>query len=63
MKCQFDSNFTKECFEALVNVPSPVGYALKMEPVLKQWAAICVLLSLEWAPMVPTAWSVPIWTV
>lgn len=39
MKYQFDSNFTKECFEALVNVPSPVGYALKMEPVLEQWAA------------------------
>ncbi len=35
MNNSFDSNFTKECFRELVNVPSPVGYYPKMEPVFE----------------------------
>ncbi|MBR4308758.1 MAG: M42 family metallopeptidase [Oscillospiraceae bacterium] len=38
MKYQFDPNFTRECFQELVNIPSPVGYNLKMKPVFEQWA-------------------------
>ncbi len=36
MKYQFDPQFTRECFEKLVNVPSPVGYCLKMRPVFEK---------------------------
>ena len=32
MKYRFDSIFTQECFKKLVNIPSPVGYSLKMTP-------------------------------
>ncbi len=35
MKYPFDSNFTKACFQELVNVPSPVGYSLQMEPAFE----------------------------
>lgn len=39
MKYLFDSEFTKECFCELVNIPSPVGYPLKMQPIFEVWAA------------------------
>ncbi len=35
MKYSFDAEFTKACFRELVNVPSPVGYSLKMEAVFE----------------------------
>lgn len=35
MKYQFEPDFTKDCFRQLVNVPSPVGYSLQMEPVFE----------------------------
>ena len=35
MKYPFDSAFTKSCFEQLVNVPSPVGYPVQMQPVFE----------------------------
>ncbi len=38
MNYQFDPAFTVECFRELVNVPSPVGYWAKMEPVFEQMA-------------------------
>ena len=38
MKYQFDSQFTQTCFQSLVDVPSPVGYYLRMEPVLEKMA-------------------------
>ena len=38
MKYQFDPRFTMECFQDLVNVPSPVGYYPRMEPVFEALA-------------------------
>lgn len=38
MNYLFDSQFTQDCFRELVNVPSPVGYHLKMKPVFEQIA-------------------------
>ena len=38
MKYPFDPDFTKACFRALVEVPSPVGYYPKMEPVFEALA-------------------------
>lgn len=40
MKYQFDAKFTQDCFQELVNVPSPVGYPLKMEQVFARYAAM-----------------------
>ena len=39
MKYAIDPLFTKECFTKLVNVPSPVGYYEKMNPVIEHIAA------------------------
>ncbi len=39
MKYPFDPQFTLKCFHDLVNVPSPVGYCLKMEPIFEKIAA------------------------
>lgn len=39
MKYKFDPCFTQECFKELINVASPVGYSLKMEPVFESLAA------------------------
>lgn len=38
MKYQFDSRFTLECFRELVNIPSPVGYPIKMQPKFEEMA-------------------------
>ena len=38
MKYSFDPAFTKECFESLVKIPSPVGYPIQMEPVFESMA-------------------------
>ena len=40
MKYPFDPEFTKACFRALVEVPSPVGYYPKMEPVFEKAGAL-----------------------
>ena len=34
----FDREYFKSCFEQLVNVPSPTGYYVKANPVLKEMA-------------------------
>lgn len=35
----FDQDFTIRCFEKLVNIPSPVGYYVEMNPVIQELAA------------------------
>lgn len=35
----FDQDFTIRCFEKLVNTPSPVGYYVRMNPVIQELAA------------------------
>lgn len=40
MKFQIDEQFTVECFEALVNAPSPVGFYEKVNPVVERFAAM-----------------------
>lgn len=39
MKYNIDSQYTLNCFKELVNVPSPVGYYVKMNPVIEKIAA------------------------
>lgn len=39
MKYQFDSNYMISCFQELVSIPSPVGYYVKMNPVIEKIAA------------------------
>lgn len=39
MKYTFDERFTVSCFRELVNVPSPVGYYVQMNPVIERYAA------------------------
>ncbi len=39
MKYQFDPQFTKDCFRELVNIPSPVGYYVQMEPAFEELVA------------------------
>ena len=39
MKYAIDPEYTKTCFRELVNVPSPVGYYEKMNPVIERIAA------------------------
>ena len=38
MKYQFDEMFTIDCFKDIVNVPSPVGYYVQMNPVIEHYA-------------------------
>ena len=39
MSFQIDEKFMVDCFEDLVNVPSPVGYSRQLDPVLERYAA------------------------
>lgn len=38
MSFKFDEAFFKSCFEEIINVPSPVGYYVKLNPVLAKMA-------------------------
>lgn len=38
MKYNFDQMFTIDCFKEIVNVPSPVGYYVQMNPVIERYA-------------------------
>lgn len=38
MKYQIDGQFVVDCFEALVNAPSPVSYYVKVNPVVERYA-------------------------
>ena len=40
MRFQIDQKFLKDCFEEIVNVPSPVGYSVLLKPVLEKYAAM-----------------------
>lgn len=40
MKFQIDEKFLLDCFETIVNVPSPVGYYVQLNPVLEKYAAM-----------------------
>ena len=40
MKYDFDSSFIISCFKDLVNTPSPVGYYVRMNPVIERYAAM-----------------------
>lgn len=40
MKYEIDKQFLVDCFEAFVNVPSPVGYYVKINPVVERYAEI-----------------------
>lgn len=40
MKFQIDGSFTIDCFQNLVNAPSPVGFYEKVNPVVEQYAAM-----------------------
>ncbi len=40
MKFQIDGEFLINCFKDLVNAPSPVGYDLKLKPVIEKYAAM-----------------------
>lgn len=39
MNFEVDKNYLLHCFERIINVPSPVGYCLKLKPVLEKMAA------------------------
>lgn len=39
MKYTFDEGFFKKCFEEIINVPSPVGYYVKLNPIIEKFAA------------------------
>ena len=39
MKFDVDAKFIVDCFRDIVNTPSPVGYYVKMNPVLEEYAA------------------------
>ena len=39
MEFKFDLEYFKSCFADIVSVPSPVGYYLKMNPVLERYAS------------------------
>lgn len=38
MRFQIDNNYLIECFKKIISVPSPVGYYVKLNPVLEQMA-------------------------
>ena len=38
MKYQIDSSYLVDCFKRIVSVPSPVGYYIKLNPVLTEIA-------------------------
>lgn len=38
MKYNFDIDFTLDCFKDIVNIPSPVGYYVEMNPVMEDYA-------------------------
>lgn len=40
MKYEIDKQFLVDCFEALVNAPSPVGYYVKVNAVVERYAAM-----------------------
>lgn len=40
MKYTFDEGFFKKCFEEIINVPSPVGYYVKLNPIIEKYAAM-----------------------
>ena len=40
MYYEFDQQFQIDCFRELINVPSPVGYDILMNPVLEKYAAM-----------------------
>ena len=40
MKYTIDEAFFKRCFEEIINVPSPVGYYVKLNPVLERYATM-----------------------
>lgn len=39
MKFKIDENFLIDCFKDIVSVPNPVGYYVKLNPVLETYAA------------------------
>ena len=39
MKFNVDEKFLVDCFKDIVNTPSPVGYYVKMNPLLEEYAA------------------------
>ncbi|MBP1581900.1 MAG: M42 family metallopeptidase [Oscillospiraceae bacterium] len=40
MKYQIDEKFLLDCFKEIVETPSPVGYYVKMNPVMERYAAM-----------------------
>lgn len=40
MKYEIDKQFLVDCFETLVNTPSPVGYYVKVNPVIERFASM-----------------------
>ena len=40
MKFNLDTNFFKNCFSEIINVPSPVGYYVKLNPIIEKYAAM-----------------------
>ena len=40
MRYEIDRQFLLDCFEAFVQAPSPVGYYLKVNPVVEQYAGL-----------------------
>ena len=40
MKFKIDGTFLIDCFRSIVDIPSPVGYYVQLNPVLEKYAAI-----------------------
>ena len=40
MKFEFDEKFFKSCFKEIIDVPSPVGYYVQLNPVIEKYAAM-----------------------
>ena len=40
MKFEFDEKFFKSCFQEIIDVPSPVGYYVQLNPVIEKYAAL-----------------------
>ena len=40
MKYEIDTQFLVDCFKAFVNAPSPVGYYVKVNPVVERYAGM-----------------------
>lgn len=40
MKFKIDETFLIDCFRSIVDIPSPVGYYVQLNPVLEKYAAI-----------------------